>query len=139
MPRPDAVVRQRVAGDTAHIDLLAVGRIRRRVAHRRGQRQPCADRRGNGLHAMKADGTGASPRALRRTAPCSSLAANFSTSACDFSWSTGKLYLALAATGLPPSFITVLDSTSACSLWWPWKVTARSSTGFSSSLLSAPS
>ena len=67
------------------------------------------------------------------------LAANFSTSACDFSCSTGKSYLALATAGLPPSFTTVLASTSACSLWWPWKVTARSSAGFCSSLLSAPS
>ena len=67
--------------------------------------------------------TGTAPR-YALTAPCSSSAANRSTSACDFSFSTGKLYFALAATGLPPSFSTVLARASACSLWWPWNVSA---------------
>ena len=44
------------------------------------------------------------------------VAAKRRTSAWSLRPSTGKLYLVLAATGLPPSFCTVFASTSACSL-----------------------
>jgi hypothetical protein len=72
-------------------------------------------------------------------APFSSMAAKRSTSFWFVKVSTGNWYLALASTGLPPSLPMVFDSTSACALWWPWNVTARSSTGFCSRPLSAPS
>src|SRR5690606_34968446 len=85
-------------------------------------------------HDMKAEGTGGSPKAWRRTAQCmassprilaaaldrsrlsntgtapryaltapfSSMAANFNTSAWDFKVSTGKVYFSFAPTGFPP-------------------------------------
>src|SRR2546427_5118407 len=154
MPRPYPVVGERVAGQAARVDLLAAQRVARR--EHRGERHRFnqdTNAAGTGFSPITCRNTAqciaSSPRMLaaafdrsraanKGTAPCSRPAAKRSTSSWFFSVSTGKLYFAFAEAGLPPSLRMVLSSRSACALWWPWNCTARSSAGFCSRLLSAP-